>query len=323
MTTAGYSCSFIPCELIAASGLRPRRLRPSLPPGQSAGMTAGLCLYVEAFLAAAGEADAVILSTLCDQMRRGGDLLPGASAKPFFLLNLPATWQGRPARELYLSELRRLGRFLESLGGLALNDARLAEVMRDFDERRRRLRQCHGLVPARVFSRAVQEFPFHDLPAPGAPSDGVPLGLVGGELIEEDMAILDAIESAGGRIALDATDGGLRGLPRPFDPVAMADDPLAELASAYFDTIPHAFRRPDVAIHEYLARAIGEFGLRGLIFRRYPWCDLWNAQIWPWRHSLNVPVLDLDMGGQTGAMARTRGRIEAFMEMLCHPSRLA
>ena len=247
------------------------------------------------------------------------ELLPEACGKPVFLLNLPATWQTRPARDLYLSELRRLGTFLESLGGLPVDSARLADVMRDFDHRRGLLRQTHGRVPAREFSTALQEYPFHRTPAPGGPIAGVPLGLVGGELVEEDLAILDAIEAAGGRIALDATDGGLRGLPAPFDPSALAADPLAELARAYFDTIPHAFRRPDLALHEYLARAVAELGLRGLIFRRTPWCDLWNAQAWRIRQSLSVPVLDLDMGGPAGATARTRGRIEAFMEMLCHP----
>jgi benzoyl-CoA reductase/2-hydroxyglutaryl-CoA dehydratase subunit BcrC/BadD/HgdB len=321
--TVAYSCSFVPCELIAACGLRPARTAPRLGPDGAAGLTAGLCQYVDAFIAAAcrdRSAEAIVLTTLCDQMRRAADVLSMTCQKPLFLMNVPSTWQSRQAWGLYVSELKRLGRFLESVGGYALSEDRLGQVMLDFDAMRSRLRQAQGRIPARAFSHAVRMFPFHDQAALDRPSadqgDAVPLAVVGGELLEEDLAVFDAVESAGGRVVLDATDSGERGLPGSLDRRQVRSGPLLELANAYFGTIPHAFRRPNSRLYEYLQQAIPERGIRGLIFRRYPWCDLWNAESYRLRHSLGVPLLDLDMGCG-GGLPRAAGRIQSFLEMLC------
>ena len=79
--------------------------------------------------------------------------------------------------------------------------------------------------------------------APG----GIPLAILGGPLLETDCEFFDLVERAGGRIVLDATEHGQRTLPRPFDPARVAAEPLEELADAYFDGIPDAFRRPEHA----------------------------------------------------------------------------
>ena len=63
--------------------------------------------------------------------------------------------------------------------------------------------------------------------------------------MDADYAFFDLVERAGGRVVLDATEGGERTLPRPFDPARLAADPFEELADAYFDAIPDAFRRPN------------------------------------------------------------------------------
>jgi hypothetical protein len=56
--------------------------------------------------------------------------------------------------------------------------------------------------------------------------------------------LFDLVEEAGGRIALDATETGRRGQPRPFDRRRIAEEPLMELADAYLG-IADASRRPN------------------------------------------------------------------------------
>ena len=85
---------------------------------------------------------------------------------------------------------------------------------------------------------------------------GIPLAVLGGPLLETDCAFFDLVEHAGGRVVLDATEGGERTLPRPFDPARLAADPLEELADAYFDGIPDAFRRPNSRLYEWLGREL-------------------------------------------------------------------
>ncbi|MHC4561970.1 MAG: 2-hydroxyacyl-CoA dehydratase [Planctomycetota bacterium] len=322
MKTVAASCPFVPCELIAACGHRPLRLAPSITSVDAAGSPAGLCRYAEALATEAARddrVDALVLSTVCDQMRRVADVTDLAG-KPVFLLNVPTTWQSPEVWKLYEDELARLSRFLQRIGGQALDMAKLAAVMKEYDVRRNRLRGLAGTMSARQFAEAVLALPSPDAAAmdvaesPPPNAHGIPLAVIGGELFREDLALLEDIEAAGGRIVVNATDAGMRSLPAPFDGRSLSDEPLAELARAYFGTIPHAFRRPNSGLYEYLAEQIAEHGMRGLIFRRYPWCDTWNAELPRLREWADLPVLDLDMGSERGTHERFINRLQAFME---------
>ena len=324
MKTLAYSCPFVPCELIAACGLRPARIVPDSSSADAAAPGAGTCRYAAAFIGAAcgdSSAGAVAVTTVCDQMRRASEIIAMSCGKPVFLMNVPRTWQTAEACGLYADELKRLGRFLENIGGDAPSEARLAEVMLDFDTRRRELIERRESVTARKFAEAVLAFPQHDLSAldagrRDADPKAVPLALVGGELLRDDLEIFDCVENAGGRIVLNATDCGERGLPRAFDRRRVRREPLAELADAYFGAIPHACRRPNSELYAYLGKAVAERGVRGIIFRRYAWCDTWNAESQRMREWASVPVLDLDMACEEGVGPRTAERVKSFMEML-------
>jgi benzoyl-CoA reductase/2-hydroxyglutaryl-CoA dehydratase subunit BcrC/BadD/HgdB len=254
-------------------------------------------------------------------MRRLGELIAPISDTPVFVMNVPSTWQSEPARGLYVDEIKRLAGFLAGLGGKTPSDPRLADVMVEFDAARSKLRQSSQLLSPRQYSRAIAAMHHGERPAlagggRGHAPQGIPLAILGGELLDEDLAIFDSFEKAGGRIVLDATDTGERTLPCPFDPHLLPAAPLMELARAYFGTIPHAFRRPNDPLYRYLADELAARDVRGIIFRRYQWCDLWNAELPTLRDRLAMPVLDLDAGRQGDETIRLDGRIQAFMETL-------
>ena len=95
----------------------------------------------------------------------------------------------------------------------------------------------------------------------------------------------------------------------------MRNDPLLELSDAYFGSIPDAFRRPNSAMYRWLKEMIGERQIKGLIFIRNIWCDIWHGEVQRMREWLNIPLLDLDLNG-TDPMMRNATRIEAFLELL-------
>ncbi len=131
------------------------------------------------------------------------------------------------------------------------------------------------------------------------------------------IAFTDWIEQAGGRIVLDATEWGERALPRAFAAERTRCDPLSEWADAYFGAIPDVFRRPNHMLYDYLGREMSARHVRGLIVRRYPGCDLWHAEVAPLKAWSRAPVLDLEAAdSEAGSAERSRGRIEAFLEML-------
>ena len=125
-----YSSPFIPVEWIAAHRLRPHWLRPrSASNRPMLAVTRGICPYSGALLDTLfSEADnsepgpfsacsALVLTTICDQMRYAAALAESGGRCPVFLLNVPSTWQTVEVRELYLDELRRFGRFMQRIGG--------------------------------------------------------------------------------------------------------------------------------------------------------------------------------------------------------------
>jgi benzoyl-CoA reductase/2-hydroxyglutaryl-CoA dehydratase subunit BcrC/BadD/HgdB len=136
-------------------------------------------------------------------------------------------------------------------------------------------------------------------------------------LFDDESDLFRMVEEAGGRIVLDATETGERTLPAAFDRRRVRDDPLLELANAYFGHIPDAFRRPNSELYVWLARELDRRGVRGILFRRCVWCDTWAAELGRIREWAPVPVLDIDVDGHDDASrARTAGRLRAFLEML-------
>ena len=356
MKSIAYTSPFVPAEWIAAHGLRPCWLRPRRDSGSAVSGRRGVCPYAGAVIdtvARGASWAAVVLATTCDQMRYAGSVLEHNGDFPVFLMNVPSTWQTAAAGSLYVEELQRLGRFLVRLGGKSPSAGELVEVMLQFDRARTELRRSRVHRSARDFAGALvavregfkaeqrpplplgegwgegTHTPEHNRrsssqsPSPGLsrrerslPS-GVPLALVGGPLSETDYDLFDWVAHAGGQIVLDATEGGERTLPRRFDLGRMREDPFGQLADAYFGSIPDVFRRPNDPCYDYLRREMTDRQVRGVVFRRYLWCDLWHAELSRLQAWSPVPVLDLDVAqSEDSAAGRTRSRIEAFLEML-------
>jgi benzoyl-CoA reductase/2-hydroxyglutaryl-CoA dehydratase subunit BcrC/BadD/HgdB len=132
----------------------------------------------------------------------------------------------------------------------------------------------------------------------------------------QDLCVLDMIEQGGGRIVLNASESGQRCLPGSWNEQQLGDSPLAQLATAYFGTIPDAFRRPDDLLYEYLRRELAARAVRGIVFVRQAWCDLWHAQAARMRSAFDLPLLDLDVSCPDSASANLSNRIQSFMEVL-------
>jgi benzoyl-CoA reductase/2-hydroxyglutaryl-CoA dehydratase subunit BcrC/BadD/HgdB len=325
MKTIAYASPFVPPEWIAAHGLRPEWIAPRAVAGRPAGdYRRGVCPYAAAIVEAsksAADAEAVVLTTACDQMRYAAARMEHEGHRPVFLMNIPSTWQSAASATLYLDELKRLGRFLVTIGGSAPDVDELASVMLAYDRARRSVREARCRISARHFAQALADVRRDgnasvDLDSAAWNEQLAPLALVGGPLLERDFAIFDGIEEAGGRVVLDATETGERTLPAPLEHRRTRQDPLPALVDAYFGAIPDVFRRPNHKLYQWLGAQIAARQVRGIVLRRYVWCDLWHAELERMRCWSPVPVLEIDVCEDGAAIDRARGRIEAFLESL-------
>ena len=129
------------------------------------------------------------------------------------------------------------------------------------------------------------------------------------------LGFFELITRYGGSVVLDATESGEMTLPSPFDSGRLAVDPLRELVRAYYESIPAPFRRPNAELHEWIAREVVHRKIRGVIMVRYLWCDTWHVEVQRFRERLDVPLLDIDLGGED-PLSRFTTRIQAFIENL-------
>ena len=316
----------------------------------------GVCPFALAVAASAAEAPgrAVVVAARCDQLRRTADaigpddsvsvdargrasLLPAVGGAlgevvlpdvprevpAVFLLAVPATAGNPNAEDCYRLELERLGRFLVRRGGRPPAAGALRREMQRYAEARLELRARRGEFGARAFAEAVIRVESDGTLPPkqeGRPSPagraGIPVALVGGPLRRTHLELLDRIESRGGRMVLDATENGERGLPPPSEAERAQRDPLGALAHAFLEGIPDVAQRPNTGFHAWLAGRVRERGARGVIAWHYPWCDVWQAEVARLQETLGVPVLDLDAGDSEGLTPQVDTRLQALLEML-------
>jgi benzoyl-CoA reductase/2-hydroxyglutaryl-CoA dehydratase subunit BcrC/BadD/HgdB len=294
--------------------------------GDTIGAGSGVCPYARAFVndvISGNGAAAVVVTTVCDQMRRASELIAGSSNMQVFLMNVPSTWQTDVAHKIYTAELERLGRFLVRLGGTSPSKEDLSKVICEYHFMRNTIRDTRKHLSARQYSEAIAEFHRNGVVnlagggcIRGAATRGVPLALIGGPLLSDHFHIFDMIELSGGRVVLDATETGERTMPGLLDYSEVMDDPFRALAEMYFGSIPDAFRRPNTKLYDWLGNNMTRRGVRGIILRRYIWCDRWHAEVPRLREWADVPLLDLDVGDDTDSTNRAASRIQSFMEML-------
>jgi len=339
MKTIAYCNPFVPPEWIAAHGVQPTWMqvrfaegRPFVHAGRAICPYAGV--VIDEVLSDL-QASAVVLTTTCDQMRYSAAMLESQGDVPIFLMNVPSTWQTDAAGKLYRDELERLGRFLVRFGGRTPTKEKLAEVLFAYDDARSSVRAARPRLSAMQFVKAIagvrgsateKEGESHLSERPSGSctqmspdpfsSLGVPLAILGGPLLEKDHAIFDLVEKGGGRLVLDAAEGGERTLPARLDRERVQADPLGELTRAYFNTIPDVFRRPNDELYQWLGQKLVSRRVRGILLHRYVWCDIWHAELARLKEWSPVPVLEIDECDDDASLSRTAGRIEAFLEML-------
>jgi benzoyl-CoA reductase/2-hydroxyglutaryl-CoA dehydratase subunit BcrC/BadD/HgdB len=336
---------WVPVEWIKAHGLEPRGAWFAKS-DQPVAVPEGVCAFAQemASLAEAHPHAAVVFTTACDQMRRAADAVAIRTKTRRFLFNLPATWQSPAARRFYHAELARLGKFLVTHGGRVPTDAELESVIREHEARRAALRDLIQRSSTRQAAKAMARFfddgsPRGSLHEPSARSGvsverrhsleseiaalcrdaataGVPLALVGGPLLPSQWPLFDAIETAGGRVVLNATEPGERCLLPPLPNLAPEQKPLVALADHYFDHAVDVFHRPNSRLYAWLEPRLAERRVRGIVLWVHVGCDLWRAEAATLREAFGLPVLVLDAHEVRAGGLRDTNRLAAFIESL-------
>ena len=346
MNTIFYACSYVPVEIVDASGLTPVRLMPENEQGDADRFIHSLtCPYVRRLASAvmsdaACAAGGLILANSCDGMRRLTDIIRTYRPElPLVFLDIPR--KSDPASiELFASRLRRFADETASiLSGRPVDDDALWRSIGTYNDVRLGMRelfmQLRTATPivsgSEVFqlSREAMTSGVDDfLPSlnrflahisgrrRAMSASGVPrIMLYGNVMTSPDLVRI--IEDAGAVVVSLDHCFGERYFDRPVG--ADADSPYTALARRYLtrSTCPR-MEGLDARIED-IASLAEEANADGVIYYSMTHCDGFlhdMPHIANGLTSRDVPVLPLIHDGSWSAPGRVETRIEAFIETI-------
>jgi benzoyl-CoA reductase/2-hydroxyglutaryl-CoA dehydratase subunit BcrC/BadD/HgdB len=321
----GYACSYIPVELLSATGLRPYRLLHGDINLSKAGEKVArvdACPLVKSNLARVlankDRFAALVGSTGCDMSRRMFDIIAELTDIPVYVLHNPRT----ESSIMYNDEIDWLANQLENLSKTSFSDTLITGEIHKWESMREELRAVDrkrsanpSLVSTTDFHKATINYYKGTLEGPtsfrGDPSDKPRVYLLGSAIAYEANQILQLLEKQL-RIVGDFNCGLSRVLN-----ISIKDKNVEGIKRAYYDQPPCAFKRPHRKFYDHIERRVNELNCIGIVAWTLDYCDVYEFEIQRIEKQFDRPVLRIrsDFSFQNTNQLRTR--VNAFTEMLC------
>ncbi len=351
----GYVCSFVPVEIISASGCIPFRMRGNvhepITKGDTQLETIVCPFYRGVFdLSVKGKYDflsGLVVPHGCDSMVRSYSAWSYSLPYSYFhFVNIPSVCV-ESSFEFFDAELNTFRKSLEKFTGKRITDEDLSQAIRTYNENRDKVRALYEFRKADPPLISGTELTMLLIAGSSLPIgeanvlfDQV-LAEIGkvkkpkiskGPRIFIDAACLDNIEliklveELGGNVVADTICNGARDY---FPKADATGDPINALARRYLDKVncPKTYRENKTGTFEGdiasrfgdIGRYAKEFKVDGAILYIYKYCDPFGFEV-PARRayykSMNVPLLHLEDAYSAGTIGQLRTRIQAFLEMI-------
>lgn len=351
----GYVCSFVPLEIIYASGSIPFRIKGDInEPVTKADpiLEPIVCPYYRSCfdVSLKGRYDflsGMIIPHACDSMVRSYSVWSYSLSYPYFhFLNVPTVCE-ESSFEFFNSELKTFIKSLEDFLKIKITNENLINAIKVYNKNRSKVRQLYelrksspplisgteilmalivgGSLPVeesnKLFEDLLMEIKNRNTP----PVQKGPRILIDGPCLD-NIELIELVENLGGNVVADTICNGTR------DYFPMTDekrDPVDALARRYLDKLncPKTYRankaqtfEGDIANRFWdIGKYAKEFEVDGAILYLYKYCDPFGFEV-PARkayyNSINVPLLHIEDIYSSGTMGQLRTRVQAFLEMI-------
>ena len=337
---------YAPEELVAAAGMLPIALPGTDKPIVlgNAYLHTNLCHPMRGNfeLALAGELsfiDGLVFCDICDQTKRLGNLWEIFHQPTFsFHLRLPKRLDTIAAKNFYKDELRRLRASLEEFAGHGISAEDLRKSIAVYNQSRELLSRLYELrrespssfqateidaivtaamvMPKEEFRQSLTLYLDNKQITPALRSQKARVLVCGNPCEDMEPKLLDMIVDAGGMIVDDYVYSGSMYLSQP---VSEQDDPIDALAQAYIDSSPCPTKHNlNKNWSDYIVSIAKRAKVDGVIVLLPKYCEIYAFDYPDTREKLRqagIPHIMLEVD-HSGADARLRTRLEAFMETL-------
>ncbi len=351
----GYVCSFVPLEMIAASGAIPFRVRGSIQEPITLGDTlleTIVCPYYRSCfdLSIKGRYEflsGLVIPHACDSMVRSYSVWSYSLPYSYFhFVNVPTVCE-ESSFEFFEEELKNFKKSLERFTGKSIQDEDLSKAIQLYNKNRDKIRALYELRKNDPPLISGTELTMALTAGSGLPIDesnewfdqviaavkgrgGSPLSkgpriLIDGACIDH-IELVKLVEELGGNVVADTICNGARD---SFPKTEESKDPIQALSRRYLDKLncPKTYRANKAGTFEGdIANRFGdigtyarEFRVEGAILYVYKYCDPFGFEV-PARkayyQSIQVPMLHLEDTYSAGNLGQLRTRIQAFLEMI-------
>jgi len=325
MELIGYSCSYIPVEILAATELRPYRLlhgEVNLSKQGEKLVRVDACPMVKSNLSYImnnqDKFRALVGSTGCDMSRRMFDVVSELTDIPVYVINNPRT----DRVQIFNDEIDWLIKQLEHLSGKKFSDDLIAQETEKWENAREHLRQIDekrganpSLVSTTNFHKAVMNY------YQGNITDKIEITeeisnkprvyLLGSAITYESNQILKLLEKEL-RIVGDYNCGLSR-----FLNIRIGDKTLNGIKDVYYNQPSCIFKRPNNKFFEFIQNEIKKLDCIGIVAWTLDYCDIYEYELQKIETAFNLPVLRIKSDFSFQNLSQLRTRIGAFAEMLC------
>jgi len=351
----GYVCSFVPLEIISASGCIPFRVRGNVHEPITKGDTlleTIVCPYYRSVfdLSVKGKYDflsGLVIPHGCDSMVRSYSSWSYSLPYSYFhFVNIPTVCV-ESSFEFFNAELNTFRKSLEKFAGRRITDDDLAQAIRIYNENRDKVRVLYEFrkadpplisgteltmlliagssLPIGEFNTLLDQVLTEIGKRKKSDLNKGPRIFIDGACLD-NIELIKLVEELGGNVVADTICNGTRDY---FPKTDAGRDPIDALAHRYLDKIncPKTYRENKTGTFEGdIAARFGdigayakEFKVDGAILYVYKYCDPFGFEV-PARKayykSINVPLLHLEDVYSAGTIGQLRTRIQAFLEMI-------
>jgi benzoyl-CoA reductase/2-hydroxyglutaryl-CoA dehydratase subunit BcrC/BadD/HgdB len=351
----GYICSFVPLEIISASGCIPFRVRGNIHEPITKGdalLETIVCPYYRSCFDLSVKQAYDFLSGMviphgCDSMVRSFSAWTYSLPYSYFhFVNIPTVCI-ESSFEFFNAEINTFRKSLGKFVGKAITDDDLAKAIRVHNENRDKVRALYEfrksdppLISGTELTKVLtvgSSLPIDEsnilfdqiLTEIGrrkeSPLNKGPRIFIDGACLD-NIELIKLVEEIGGNVVADTICNGARDyFPRTDE----GGDPVDALAHRYLEKIncPKTYRENKTGTFEGdMASRFGdigayakEFKVEGAILYVYKYCDPFGFEV-PARkayyQSINIPLLHLEDIYSAGTIGQLRTRIQAFLEMI-------
>ena len=343
----GYTCSYVPEEMIDALNIMPIRLRPIgvKDTGLADAFMSRLnCTYARCMLNIALEKkinflEGVVSYNSCDHVRRMYDNLKWKIQLPFYhFLSIPHH-SDEEAIKWFSKEILNFKYHLEKHFNKKIEDSELTHAIKDYNEFRILTQQLYDLckveepvitgeevMKANLASVSMRKTQYNEYLKKFLEQckdrqgirGRIRLMIAGGQL--DNPEYVKIIEDQGGLVVTDFNCYGTKyfaGL------VKETGDPYLELVRRYLLKIPCPRMFDENTGYNtrfnHLKRLIKEYSVDGVILQKILMCDLHAGENYLFNQELDdlgVPTLNLEREYMLSGVGQLKTRVQAFIEVL-------